>query len=133
MRCLSAAAIVWRRGRILIDRRPEEGLLGGLWEFPGGKVTPGETPASAARREVREELGIRVGPCRELATLRHAYSHFRITLHAFQCRYLSGRTRAIGCGDFRWVRPEDLDDYAFPAANRRIIERLRGGTFPPVQ
>jgi len=120
-----AAGVVWRRRRLLIDRRKPEGLLGGLWEFPGGKRQPDETLEAAVVREVREELGIDVRPTALLTTVRHAYTHFRITLHAFECRYVSGRCRAIGCDAFQWVRLAELDDYAFPAANHKIIAALR--------
>jgi A/G-specific adenine glycosylase len=120
-----AAGIVWRRGRVLIDRRKPDGLLGGLWEFPGGKRRPGESLEEAVVREIREEVGIAVEPGEPLITVRHAYTHFRITLHAFECRYLSGRCRPIGCTHVKWVRLADLDDYAFPKANHKIIAALR--------
>lgn len=120
-----AAGVVWKGSRVLIDRRPPGGLLGGLWEFPGGKREPGETLPQAVVREVREETGIVVRPVRCLLTVRHAYSHFRITLHAFECRYVSGRCRAIGCDAVKWVRPAELDRYAFPKANHKIIAALR--------
>jgi A/G-specific adenine glycosylase len=119
-----AAAIVQRRGRVLIGRRHARGLLGGLWELPGGKVRPGETLAAAARRETAEELGVRIRVLAPAATIRHAYSHFRITLHAFRCRYVSGRCRAIGCEAFRWVRPGELHRYAFPRANLKLFAAL---------
>jgi len=120
-----AAAVIWREGKILIAQRPPSGLLGGLWEFPGGKRLADESLKDCAAREVREELliEIEVGPL--LARIDHAYTHFRITLHAFTCRYEGGEPRAIGCTAWRWVRPEKLDQYAFPAANRRIIDQLR--------
>jgi len=118
------AGIIRKRGRILIDRRKPDGLLGGLWEFPGGKVEAGETLAQALRREVREELGIRIRVGKELIAVNHAYSHFRITLHAMECEYVSGKPRAIGCDGFKWVRPGELDAYAFPKANRKVIEAL---------
>lgn len=116
-----AVAVVERRGRILIGRRHARGLLGGLWELPGGKVRANESLAQAVRREVREEMGIRVRVLEPLATIRHAYSHFRVTLHAFRCRYVSGQPRAIGCEAFRWVHPKDLGDYPFPAANLKLF------------
>ncbi|KPK79485.1 MAG: hypothetical protein AMJ81_13175 [Phycisphaerae bacterium SM23_33] len=119
------AGVIRKAGRVLIGRRPEEGLLGGLWEFPGGKVEKGETLTAALRREVREEVGIRVRVAGPLMTLRHAYSHFRITLHVFECRRLAGRAMALGCAAVRWVRPPELGRYAFPAANRKIIAALR--------
>ena len=119
-----AAGIIWRDGQILIAKRPSEGLLGGLWEFPGGKVEPGERLESAMVREVREELGVDVEPRDEIAAIKHSYSHFSITLHAFNCRYLAGEPQALGCQEFAWVKPEDLAHFAFPAANRRLIEKI---------
>jgi len=120
------AALVWRGSMLLIARRPEDGLLGGLWEFPGGKVETGESPAEAARREVREELDVETEILRPADTVRHAYSHFRITLHLFHARWVSGGPPlAAGPADSpRWVRPAALVRYAFPAANRAIIRRL---------
>ncbi len=116
--------IVRKRGRILIDRRPEEGLLGGLWEFPGGKRERGESREECVRREVLEELGIRVRVGRKVAVVRHAYSHFRVTIHAYECAFVSGRPRAIRCSAWKWARPSELSRYAFPAANARIIAAL---------
>ena len=120
-----AVAVVRRGGRVLIGRRPPKGLLGGLWEFPGGKREAGETLEDCLKREVREEIGIKVRVVRRLATVRHAYSHFRVALHVFDCRHARGRVRAVGCQEARWVAIEELDDYAFPAANRRNIGLLK--------
>jgi len=122
-----AAAVVRNRRRVLIDRRRDEGLLGGLWEFPGGKRRRGETLRDAAVREVREETGVRIAVEGPLIVVRHAYSHFRITLHVFTARRISGRARALRCAAVRWVRPEELEGYAFPTANRKVIAALRRG------
>jgi A/G-specific adenine glycosylase len=116
------AGIIWKRGRILIQRRPPQGLLGGLWEFPGGKREHGETLEECVRREVREELGIDVKVGEEFAVVEHGYSHFTITLHAFTCEHVRGRVRLLHATAFEWVRPRELKDYAFPAANRKIID-----------
>jgi A/G-specific adenine glycosylase len=113
--------IIWRRGRILIQQRPAEGLLGGLWEFPGGKRERGESLKACVRREVREELGIEVQVGKRIAVVDHGYSHFSITMHAFECEYVGGRVKLNGATAFKWVKPSELKDYAFPAANRRII------------
>jgi A/G-specific adenine glycosylase len=124
-----AVGVIRRGGRLLIDRRKPEGLLGGLWEFPGGKRKGNETLERCIAREVREELGVSVKVLHPLVSVGHAYTHFRITLHVYECRYLCGRPRAIGCADWRWVRPNELDGYAFPAANRKVITALQ---FPNV-
>lgn len=123
-----AVAVVWHKGRVLIARRPEDGLLGGLWEFPGGKIEPGETPEEAADREVREEMGIEVVVGDPIASVDHAYSHFRITLHAFDARYVSGDVESRSATAWRWAAPGELDQYAFPAANKRIVQSLRDPT-----
>jgi A/G-specific adenine glycosylase len=120
-----AAGVIWRDGLILIAQRPLSGLLGGLWEFPGGKRESGETMQECLVREVAEELGIVIRVHQLLATVDHAYTHFRITLHAYHCQYVSGEPQALGCAAWVWVRPDELDSYAFPAANRTILSALR--------
>ncbi|MCY2923850.1 MAG: A/G-specific adenine glycosylase [Planctomycetota bacterium] len=108
-------------GRILIGRRRPDAMLGGLWEFPGGKRERGETLTEALIREVREEVGLSISVGGPLAVIRHAYSHFRITLHAFACLRLAGRVRPLGCDAVQWVRPGDLDKYPFPRANQKLL------------
>ncbi|MBI4566323.1 MAG: A/G-specific adenine glycosylase [Planctomycetes bacterium] len=116
--------ICWKGDRVLVARRPERGLLGGLWEFPGGKRRPSETYARTVTREFREEVGmeIEVGP--RLVTVPHRYSHFSVELHAYHCRWRKGSARALANDGVRWVRPRDLARLAFPTANRKIIEAL---------
>ncbi|MFM9088451.1 MAG: 8-oxo-dGTP diphosphatase MutT, partial [Cyanobium sp.] len=120
-----------REGRVLIDQRLEEGLLGGLWEFPGGKQEPGEPIAETIRRELREELAIEAEVGEELITLDHAYSHKRLRFVVHLCRWRSGEPQPLASQQVRWVEPGDLGAYPFPAANARIIaallERLGGG------
>ncbi len=123
-----AAAVIRREdGRILITQRPPDGLLGGLWEFPGGKCRANEALPACLRREIREELGMEVAVGAPIAVVKHAYTHFRITLHAFACHPLRGEPQALGVAAWAWVTPEELDAYAFPAADRRIIAALRNG------
>jgi A/G-specific adenine glycosylase len=122
-----AVALVWRDdGRLLIQRRPPEGLLGGLWEFPGGKVEPGEHAEQAAVRETREETGLEIRVRRPAGRVVHAFSHFRITLHAFHADVVGGELLTDGPEPRAWVEPRDLSTYAFPIATRRIIDRLHG-------
>ena len=116
-----AIGIIVHQGKILIDKRRPEGLLGGLWEFPGGKPEVGESLEVALKREVKEELNINIKVGRRLTTVRHAYSHFTVELHAFRCRYLSGTPKCLACTDFKWISPQQLNRYAFPGANKKIF------------
>lgn len=131
------AAVIRRGPRYLIGQRPARGLLGGLWEFPGGKVEAGETLAQALRREIREELGLRVRVGDELAAVDHAYTHFSVTLHAFACSDGRGEPKPRFHRALRWVSPEAMRRLAFPRANHAVIDALRRlgktdrGAWPP--
>jgi A/G-specific adenine glycosylase len=119
-------AVIWNdQGEILIDRRRQEGLLGGLWEFPGGKIEPGETVPDCIHREIREELAIEVEVGAQLITLEHAYTHFRVTLTVHHCRHISGVPQPLESDEVRWVRLDEIDQFPFPKANVKIIEALR--------
>ncbi|MCF2971127.1 A/G-specific adenine glycosylase [Synechococcus sp. Nb3U1] len=119
-----AVAIVLRGKEILIDQRLETSMLSGLWEFPGGKIEPGETAAECVVREVKEEIGIDIEVVTELATIEHAYTHFTITLIAFICRYLGGEAQALQCTEVRWVSPAALSEFPFPGANQKLFPYL---------
>jgi A/G-specific adenine glycosylase len=115
-------------GRLLIAQRPLDGLLGGLWEFPGGKQEAGESLEDCLRRELHEELGIDVTVGALYMRVRHAFTHFRITLHVFECRYLGaddGQPQRIGVHDYAWVTPDALDRYAFGKADRQVVQALQ--------
>ena len=116
-------------GQLLIAQRPLEGLLGGLWEFPGGKREGGESLPDCLRRELREELAIDVEVGRRFAVVDHAFTHFKITLHAFDCRYLGAlppfdEPQALEALDWAWVREEELGRYSFGKADRQVIAEL---------
>lgn len=125
------AGIIWRNGRpapsgeFLIAQRPLDGLLGGLWEFPGGKLEAGETLEQALQREILEELAIVIVPGSFLIAVAHAYTHFRITLHAFHAAYSGGEPQDIGVTDHAWVTLDEVDTYAFAVTDRKIIAALR--------
>lgn len=111
-------------GRVFIQRRPEESLLGGLWELPGGKREPDEAIEDTCRRELREELSITVAVGQLVGKINHAYTHFRITLWAFDCRILKGTPVSLQGLETAWVSPDELQDYPFPRANRCILDLM---------
>ena len=119
-----AAGVVWKGGRILIARRAEDRMLGGLWEFPGGKQVRGETLEQTVLREVAEETGLQVAVTGRYATVKHSYSHFRMTLTAYRCEWRAGTARPKSAVELRWIPPARLADYPMPRAIRRIAECL---------
>jgi A/G-specific adenine glycosylase len=121
-----AAAVIWGDdGQVLIAKRNRGDMLGGMWEFPGGRREPGESLASCLQREIREELGLAITVGEPVLSLRHAYSHFRITLHVFHCRPEDGVPEALGCADWRWVQLDELSQFAFPVTDQKIVAALR--------
>jgi A/G-specific adenine glycosylase len=129
---VGAAVLLNRRNQILIaQRQPEGGLLAGLWEFPGGKIAPGETLPQCIARELREEMGLRIEVGSHLVTVHHAYSHFTIALHAHFARIRAGRPRHLECAGHAWVRPDQFNDYPFSKADLEIIRALRALPRPP--
>jgi len=128
-----ASVVVLRAGgRWLVQRRPATGLLPGLWEFPGGRIEPGESPESAARRELAEETGVHVEELLPIGTVRHAYSHFSVELHAFAAN--PGPRSGVGSSlDRRWVTRAEFDRLAVPKATEkvvRLLESVPGTAFP---
>jgi len=120
----AVVAVMEKDGRILIQKRPAGGLLAGLWEFPGGKVEPGESLTAALRREVREELGVEIADIRRLTTVQHAYTRFQVTLHAFTCKI---RDPNFKTGPLRrWVTPTSIRKYPLPSGSVKIVDFLAG-------
>jgi mutator protein MutT len=116
-----AIAIVEHNGRVLIGQRPAEVALGGLWEFPGGKVEPGETPCNAAVRECLEETGLAVDVIGEYPLHDHEYAHDKVRLHFFRC---APRDASEPRFPFRWVERAELKNYDFPRGNDDILRLL---------
>ena len=127
---VTAGMIYDEQGRLLIAQRPLDGLLGGLWEFPGGKVEGRESLAECLKRELREELAIEVEVGGLFSLVDHAFTHFKITLHAFECRYIGAlpphcEPQAIGAINWAWVREDELESYSFGKADRMVIAKLQ--------
>ena len=119
------AAVICRQGQVLITQRPSEGLLGGLWEFPGGKLQPGEDLEGCLQREIGEELGASIVVQKRLGVYRHAYTHFRVTLHAFHCKLKNGASpQPLQVNDLRWVAPAELPEYPMGKIDRQIARDL---------
>lgn len=112
---------------MLICRRPPGKALAGLWEFPGGKLEPGETPEACLIRELREELGIEVtGACLSPSFFAsHSYEHMHLLMPLFLCRRWTGTVRALEHSDLAWVKPLQLGDYPMPPADEPLVAWLR--------
>ncbi len=121
---IAVGILVNAKKEALIAHRPENVMLGGLWEFPGGKQKPSESIEDACVRELKEELSVDVQVIEPFMQLKHAYSHFKITLHAFLCELIEGEPKANASRQIKWVSINELGDYPFPKANRRLTEKL---------
>jgi 8-oxo-dGTP diphosphatase len=124
---VAACALVDVDGRVLLARRPEGKKMAGLWEFPGGKLNPGETPEAALIRELREELGIDVAEAclAPFAFASHAYPNFHLLMPLFLCRRWQGFVRPLEGQALAWVRPDKLGEYEMPAADKPLVPLLR--------
>lgn len=119
-----AAAVIEAGGRYLVTRRTK-GHLEGLWEFPGGKVRPGETLPECLRREIKEELGVEVSVGEKIETVTWHYPERTVVVHFFRCRH-AGEIAPQEGQPFAWVAPEEFDRYQFPPADTSLIARLSG-------
>lgn len=121
-----AVGVIWDKAqqKVLIALRPETGLLAGMWEFPGGKCEDNETLAQCVVREIKEETGLVVEVASKLGEVKHAYTHFKITMHAFHCQLISGKAKPQKSQEIRWVKIDELEAYAFPKANKVILQKL---------
>ncbi len=124
---VSACALIDADGRVLLAKRPAGRPLAGLWEFPGGKVEPGETPEAALVRELYEELGIKVAPkcLAPLSFASHGYEAFHLLMPLYACRKWEGEVTARQGQELAWVRAKRLADYAMPPADEPLKAVLR--------
>jgi 8-oxo-dGTP diphosphatase len=119
------AAVIERDGKYLITQRRNEAVLGGLWEFPGGKVEGGETDEGALAREVQGRLGVDIEVARKLAERHHEYEKYQVHLTLYACRLPRGvEPRAVRVKDVRWVASAEFGDYRFPPADQATMDQL---------
>ena len=125
------AAVIEQHGQVFITQRPPNGLLGGLWEFPGGKLQEGEQLQACLQRELREELGVEILVGEPFGIYRHAYTHFRVTLHAFHCSFAApDHPQPLQVHDLRWVPVAELGSFPMGKIDRQIASRLQNPPNP---
>ncbi len=120
-----SAGLVFQGGRLLITQRPLGKHLGGLWEFPGGKLEPDESFEDCLVRELREELGIEVQVGAMLAAVEHAYPEKQVHIQFYRCCLVSGTPKPIECADLEWVGAHELDSFVFPPADSGLLAQLK--------
>ena len=119
------AGVIFKKDRVLITRRKPDGMLGGLWEFPGGEIENGESAEEACLRSIRDAVHLETKAIGHLTRIRHAYTHFRITLDVFCSRWNAGRVKRNGPVDHRWVKLNELDRFPFHKAQHKFIPLLQ--------
>lgn len=120
-----SAGLIFRSGKLLITQRPADAHLGGLWEFPGGKREPNETPEQCLARELSEELGVEVAVGELFERVTHAYPEKTVALKFFLCRIEHGEPRPLGCAAVKWINLPELSQHEFPAADARLLKKIR--------
>lgn len=120
----AAAVISNSKGMLLVVQRPASGLLASLWKLPGGFIKSDEETGNSLKRNVKEELGISIRPGKQLVSVNHIYTHFRVTLHAYECRLLKGTPKPLGCQNWKWVSPADLQKLPLSKVDRMLLEMI---------
>ena len=119
-----AAAIIHHNGRVLIAQRRKDSHMGLKWEFPGGKIEPGEDVAACLKREIKEELDLEIEVEQELTVVEHQYEEKKVILRCHWCRYLEGEAKTRECRDFKWVNVDEMKSYDFAEADRPVVQLL---------
>ncbi len=119
-----AMGIVQKRGRTLLVQRPENGMLGGLWEFPGGEIDGNADPRQACRQMIKDSVNLDVAPEKRLVTVSHIYTHFKLQLEVYRCRWQSGRVRLKGPADFRWVSASRISNLPLHGAMHKALKQI---------
>jgi len=122
-----ATGILTHKGKIFIQKRKPKGVWANLWEFPGGRLEPGETPEMALIREYAEETQLQIGKLKKITTVKHSYTIYRVRLHCFLCSLEDDRFEPVlhTAQEYRLVNPAELSNYAFPAGHRKFIDHLK--------
>jgi 8-oxo-dGTP diphosphatase len=120
-----SAALIFRDGKLLIAQRHAASHLGGLWEFPGGKLEPGETFEQCLVREIREELGVKISVGELFEEVSHTYPEKSVHLQFFICQLLRGEPQPLDCAALKWISRSELADHQFPAADAQLLKRLK--------
>jgi A/G-specific adenine glycosylase len=121
-----SVAVIFKNERVLITRRKSDGLLGGLWEFPGGRRQEGEPADIACIRNIKEKINLNIDNLDFMTHVNHAYSHFKIQIDVFRCRFKSGRVALHGPVDYRWILLDEIAEFPFHAAHHKFIPMLNG-------
>lgn len=121
-----AVGIIWNQDRFLISKRHESSMLGGLWELPGGKCHSGETLEAVLHRKIQSELGLTIQILDEFCRVKHAFTHFKMTLIAFECHYLDGKLEKSVMPIHHWIGLSEIEKYPFATATKRILEKILG-------
>ena len=125
MPVIVAAAVLIREGRVLLTRRAEGQHLAGMWEFPGGKLEPGESPEAALTRECLEECGIEIEVGEILDVTHHRYPEKDVLLLFYRCALRTGAVRNLQVAEHAWVSPDELDRYSLPPADQGVVAKIR--------
>lgn len=121
------AGIIHKNNQMLITQRKLDGLLGGLWEFPSGRIQSKENVQQACRRAIREETSLCVDPIEYLTRVKHAYTHFKVVIDVFHCHYQSGEVVLSQAVDYRWITVDQIEQFPFPRSNHKFIPLLKQG------
>lgn len=123
----SVVGVVWKNERLLIVQRPPQGLLGGLWELPGGEGESGARPADKLAAEIQKQVNLTVRIESRLGRIRHVYTHFRLWMDVYACHYVSGRVDLRGPTDFRWVKPLEMERFPLHKAVHKVLPLIDAG------
>ena len=118
--------MIWKNNQFIISKRPQNKLLGNLWELPGGKIKKHETKIECLEREIREELDIKICNIIEIGIIQHQYSHMKLSITLFDCHYQSGIEKPLSSQAIKWITYNEKKDFAFPRATHKLFEMIKG-------